>query len=264
MQVGSTSVFSTSSIARPDPAAVAAQKQQAAKDAIATLKQAKASQKDTAKAQAKQAVDRLKERIKMLRMMSGGDPKALAKMVAGLSKELAAAAKQYAAAGGTEAVSADATSSDTSAADPQSAKETPAASDTPSPEQDSAAAQIDDASATPQTADAPSQQTPEAAQKTDAYQKMVAGLEKQSQLLEAKSADAKDSNDFMKEVRALATQLKSYLKHAVAHMDKAQQATNPDAADADKSLQEVDKAINDANASSNALTAVGGTVNISA
>jgi len=251
-----------STIARPDPDAVAAQKLQAAKDAAATLKQAKSSQNDTTKAQAKQAVEQLRERIKMLRMMCAGDPKALAKMVASLSKELAAAVKQYAAAGGTETVSTEVAPADSSAATPASAdkpsaEDASAASDTPSADAESAAApQAADKSAAPQS--------PEAAQKTDAYQKMVAGLEKQSQLLSAKSAEAKDTNDFMKEVRGLANQLKTYLKHATAHMDKAQQATNPDAADAEKALKEIDKTINDAAASSNALTAVGGSVNVSA
>lgn len=74
---------------------------QDALDALNNLKTAVQSQKQQRKAAAKAKVDRLKAELDNLRLMSGGDPKAVARRAAQIARELAAAAKEYASSGGS-------------------------------------------------------------------------------------------------------------------------------------------------------------------
>ncbi|MGE5515359.1 MAG: hypothetical protein ACM31D_06005 [Bacteroidota bacterium] len=78
------------------PASEALQRSQ---QALNTLKQANSSQAQQRKANAKAKVDRLKKELENLRLM-GGDPKAIARRAAQISRELASAAKEYAASKG--------------------------------------------------------------------------------------------------------------------------------------------------------------------
>jgi hypothetical protein len=61
---------------------------------ITQLRSSKSNMAKLAKAAAEEKVRRIKEQIKMLKMM-GGDPKMVAKQIAQLSKELALAAREY-------------------------------------------------------------------------------------------------------------------------------------------------------------------------
>lgn len=68
-------------------------------EALNTLTRAVSSQKQQRKAAAKAKVERLKAELDNLRLMSGGDPKAVARRAAQIARELASAAKEYAASG---------------------------------------------------------------------------------------------------------------------------------------------------------------------
>ncbi len=70
-----------------------------AKSALATLKQRTSNASDQKKAAAKQRVDQIKARLQMLKMSSPVDPKILAQ----LARELKAAVRSYASAGGSPA-----------------------------------------------------------------------------------------------------------------------------------------------------------------
>ena len=68
------------------------------------IEQLRSSQKDVnerRKEAARQKVERLKAEIAALRMMASSDPEAVARQAARLARELSAAAKEYAAAGGS-------------------------------------------------------------------------------------------------------------------------------------------------------------------
>jgi len=68
------------------------------------IEQLRSSQKDAnerRKEAARQKVERLKAEIAALRMMASSDPEAVARQAARLARELSAAAKEYAAAGGS-------------------------------------------------------------------------------------------------------------------------------------------------------------------
>lgn len=83
----------------PDDQTPASEALQRSQQALNTLKQANSSQAQQRKANAKAKVDRLKKELENLRLM-GGDPKAIARRAAQISRELAAAAKEYAASKG--------------------------------------------------------------------------------------------------------------------------------------------------------------------
>lgn len=85
--------------------------------AIAQLNTNSQDMAQSKKAAAAQKLERIKEQIKMLMRMGGiGDPKANARQIAQLAKELAAAAQEYASAGGGGSPQQPATSADTVAA----------------------------------------------------------------------------------------------------------------------------------------------------
>jgi hypothetical protein len=89
--------------AQPPQRSRADQKLQDLKGAVQTLKTITVSASSQQKSAAAAKLEALKQRLKMLRMMSGGDPKALARAAAQLAKEIGQAAKDYAAAGGSPA-----------------------------------------------------------------------------------------------------------------------------------------------------------------
>lgn len=85
--------------------------------AIAQLNTHSQDMAQSKKAAAAQKLERIKEQIKMLMRMGGiGDPKANARQIAQLAKELAAAAQEYASAGGGGSPQQPATSADTATA----------------------------------------------------------------------------------------------------------------------------------------------------
>lgn len=77
--------------------------------ALSTARSSKTNIKEQAKAAAREKITRIKEQIKNLRMLAAGaDPKSIAQQAARLAKELAAAVKDYASAGGTDVITSSA------------------------------------------------------------------------------------------------------------------------------------------------------------
>lgn len=74
-----------------------------ARAAVESLKQRTSSASEEAKAAAKKKIEQIKARLQMLQMAMIGDPKGAARMAAALARELGAAVKEYAAAGGSTA-----------------------------------------------------------------------------------------------------------------------------------------------------------------
>jgi len=94
----------------PDKAAALRQEQRQAQELLQRLKSSKKDINEQRKAAAREKVERLKAQIQVLLMMSSGDPEAVARQAAHLARELSAAAKQYASAGGSVGLVGDVTS----------------------------------------------------------------------------------------------------------------------------------------------------------
>lgn len=100
---------------KSDPARAQALKQERERlgQTIAQLQSSRSDVSAERKEAARQKIEQLKAKIQALRMMAAADPKAAARQAAQLGRELAAATKEYASAGGsateTAAVSASGT-----------------------------------------------------------------------------------------------------------------------------------------------------------
>jgi hypothetical protein len=252
----------------------AAEKLQAQKDALATLKVLPKVTSDNAKMLAKQKVDQVREKIKQLKMLCAGDPKRLARLVAQLAKELGEAVKQYMAAGGS---AGDVAASDTPQAAPQdstsdektaSATEqgdaagktnAPESGDSPSSASADAPAQASQDQSLNQTSQSDGQKSSNAAA---AYQKTSDALDKQLQ----PSAADKDKADFLDEVRGLERKIKEALKAAKSALLRKGKSKDTD--DADEALKKLDQEMTNAESGSTAsalsTAGTGGTVNVSA
>lgn len=83
-----------------EAAKVLQEKREKSDELLRTLTQMTDGMKRERKAAAAQKVERLKKELENLRKFSGGDPKLIARQAARIARELGAAAKEYASAGG--------------------------------------------------------------------------------------------------------------------------------------------------------------------
>ena len=84
----------------PEKAADLRKKLEQAKGILDQIKAAKVDFDEQRKAAAREKIQRIKEQLKMLRMLAAVNPEAAARRAAQLSRELSAAVKEYAGAGG--------------------------------------------------------------------------------------------------------------------------------------------------------------------
>jgi len=175
--------------------------------ALQTLKSSKksndasAQRKAQTKAMAQQRIAQIKQAIKSLRQFHGLDPKAAARMVAQLSKQLAQAVKDYQSAGGNDASVAS--------ADTGSAAAPAATDDTKTPQSSAASAYAQTQQIT-----------------------VSAGRDDDKAFLNA-------ANEVKNDLRRFARQLKSSLKSRF--MPESMNPDLKDAVSAERSLDEVDR-----------------------
>jgi hypothetical protein len=178
-------------------------------------------QRAQANAMARQKVEMLKQRLKMLQMSSVGNPAGVARQVAQIAKELAAAVKSYVAAGGSAADVGTASSSNT---------------DTPSAD----AAQTGDATAQAAPADAEktsddsSNDSRAADDKTgetkNPYDKAIDAMNAQAAKNGKAAAEKQEDADFLTGVKAVKQKLKELLAHAKASLGQSNDADEADTA----------------------------------
>lgn len=223
--------------------------------AIAQLNTNSQDMAQSKKAAAAQKLERIKEQIKMLMRMGGiGDPKANARQIAQLAKELAAAAQEYASAGGGGSPQQPATSADTataiSGANDTSSNSTQsnsnvatgvsaATSGTPALTGTSGEILNADVVSSPATGAAlvdSSGQYQDMKERSDNnFQNKISGLQQKS------SSDDAD-NKFVTEVRNLAKQLKALAKLQEKRLLQAGvQAADSEMANAIQAINEVEK-----------------------
>lgn len=176
------------------------------------------------KAAARKKVEQLKALIRMLRM-GGGDPEATAKAVAQLARELGAAAKAYAGAGGGEASVATPAAAPEGAAAPEA---TPAPTD---PVEEAAAGKT--ASGEPSTP-------------ADPYRQVIERMQAEAADRARRSAGRDADARFAAEVKGLGAELEAMLRAAQrkARLDGERLNPNDDRA-ADEALTQVADAVAD-------------------
>ncbi|MFZ5747558.1 MAG: hypothetical protein ACOY45_07845 [Pseudomonadota bacterium] len=172
-----------------------------ARSAVATLKDLNSHRSDDAKARAEQKVRELKDRIAALRLVFAGDRKGLARAVAALARELGAAVKEYAAAGGNAAGLGNVGTAAGPAADAQIGAERGRTAETGTGEP---------------TATQPAAAEPAAQAGTDAYRARITRVK-----AEERRGDGTRDAEFARDVRALLRKLKAALADAPGDRDDA-------------------------------------------
>lgn len=226
-----------------------------AKAAVETLRQQSSSAADQRKAAAKKKVDDLKARIQALKMSMPSDPRALARMVAQLARELGAAVKAYGGNGGSMTDLASGASADTPVADgptsPSSAQPGPEAE----PRADGVTAEEagDGESGDADPSGAETRATP-----TDPYRKAVEAQQSQAADQARKAEGVKADSEFVTTVKGLISDLKAMAKKAEADAKRSgDKGSDADAGAAGAALEATDNQVDAA-----ARTLTGGMVSL--
>jgi len=230
-----------------------------AKQAIDRLNQIPQDIKQSRKAAAAEMVQRIKDQIRMLMMLGGGDPKARAQQIAQLAHQLAAAAQEYAAASG----------GDTQAS-------TTLTTNGPAVQSDPAAASGGDqgaaASAAPDTANAVASTTPDASAASAAVAASTittassadtqnpsqqVGEQIRSKVAEyaQNASESKADQEFAAEVKRLAALLKALAKQNEVHSPKhPERSTDREMESTNEALKEVERSLNSIDSANSAVT----------
>lgn len=222
-----------------------------AQSAVATLKQMNSASSSQAseqrKAAAKQKVDQIKARLRMLQMSGSVDPKVLAQ----LARELKSAVKGYTGAGGSVGdlgatpapASATASSPDAASAQAYSGDGAEAGANA----QNSQNAQTTSAEPDEKTGDGDKEAAANPADpraETNPYKRMAQEAEVRFAEAARHGEAAKADREFLSDVRNLANRIKSLAKSAAAA--KADPAKQRDGVEAEKAAAEALKQVEDA------------------
>ncbi|MFK0300432.1 hypothetical protein ACIQTU_14570 [Brevundimonas sp. NPDC090276] len=238
MNIGS--LFPAPATAKPETTTVREQRQQAlaearlndARAAVESLKQRGAEASERQKAAAKQKIEQIKARLRMLQMAMIGDPKAAARIAAQLAKELGAAVKAYAAAGGSTAgLGAPATAG----AEPASyavSGEVSSEAQAAAPSAEAPAEDHNDEVALAEDV---------AEKSANPYQQAIDAAQARINERARRHGETQADRDVLSEVKRLAAQIKAMARQAA---NKA--AGSPEGDEAERAVARMDREINDA------------------
>lgn len=226
--------------------------------ALESLKKSRTSIIEERKAAARQKIEQIKARIRMMRMSMPADPKAAAKMVAQLARELGAAVKAYASAGGAM--------SDIGGGASQGTGNTASATDATATDASGGETVASGAAATAETGEIPpSAETagkgPEDARRDDPYRQALDRQQADTADQARKTSETQADKDLMAEVKKLVRELKSMLRQSAQTSSTPEKGplSDQDAREAEKALASVEDAVADASAG---LTGVGVSITV--
>lgn len=186
-----------------------------ARAAVETLKQRTSSASEEKKAAARKKIEEIKARLQMLQMAMIGDPKGAARMASALARELGAAVKAYAAAGGSTAGLGA-----TSRAPMTGALEAGGAEAAPEAESGEVAAER----SSPETsAGAPAEEA-EAAKPSNPYQQAIDASQARINEQARRSSERQADRDTMDEVKRLAARIKAMAQRAAKDTPEGDEA----------------------------------------
>lgn len=260
------SILDSISQESPDKADALEKKLDDTKQADAQLRNIRQSLGQSQKADAAEKVKRIKEQIKMLKMM-GGDPKQVARQIAQLARELASAVKEY--SGGRSLALDSPVSGNTGVSGAAEGSSSPsvvqgnAAAGTAGVATDASALSVSSGTVTPAGAvstpeDTASTGTARGTQAENHGQDGDSARQKQNDALQEKIAEIRKNSsestatrEFIQEVRMLAAQLK-----ALANQQKQRTHQNEEHA-VDQGLNHMNQALAEVERNASNLTAAG-------
>lgn len=230
--------FKASDEAREERLAAAAEaKARDAKAALEALSQRRSQASEERKAAARKKIEQLKARLEMLQSMAAVDPKGTARLAAQLARELGAAVKEYAAAGGST-----------------SGAPAPAAP-APAPAEGQAEAQA------PTPVDGQAQGPTETGEREPAsggeddgkagnpYQKAIDEAQARAADLSRRGAEAKADMEFLGDAKRMAAQIKALIRKAADAQPDDRDALQPsEAQDARAAAAAMDRELAQASA----------------
>lgn len=201
------------------------------------------------KALARKKIDQLKARIRMLQMSASIDPKVTARMAAQLARELGAAVKAYAAAGGSTAeLGVGAAGAAPATGETAAQGETDSAPSEGDAAEGATAIPVDsDATAKDATADGRGAEDGKAA---DPYRKLIDEGNARSAALAKRTSESDADREFLTQAKGLANALKAALRQA-QNRQEAEALTPAERQAADKASADMDREIAEASASLN-------------
>lgn len=235
--VSLTTPFKASDAAREERLAAAAEaKARDAKAALETLNLRRSQASEDRKAQARKKIEQLKARLQMLQSMAAADPKGTARLAAQLARELGAAVKEYAAAGGTTSgMTAAAPAAEVAPTDGQAQAQAPAGGEV----QDRAAG----------AGETPRDGTSDEAKAANPYQKAVDEAQARSADIARRGSESKADLEFLGEARRMAAQIKALIRKAAEAGPGDQEALPPgEAQDARAAAAAMDRELAQASA----------------
>jgi DNA-binding transcriptional MerR regulator len=231
--------FKAADEAREERLAAAAEaKVRDAKAALEALSQRRSQASEERKAAARKKIEQLKARLEMLQSMAAVDPKGTARLAAQLARELGAAVKEYAAAGGS-------TSGLSAPAPAPSAPSAPAPADgqaqVPASVDGEAQAATDEGEPTPGGEDETKSANP--------YQQAIDEAQARAADYARRGAEAKADMEFLGEVRRMAAQIKALIRKAAEAQPGSDEALPPsEAQDARAAAAAMDRELAQASA----------------
>jgi organic radical activating enzyme len=212
-----------------------------AKQALDQLGNATQAINQSIKAAAAEMLKQIKEQIRMMIMLTGGDPKARARQIALLARELAVAVQEYASASGNSPQTSEASTAGSQNAATSSAEQGNSASTATNTTEVTTPSVQNVGNATPDTSPtttSPAEATPY--QPTSTHQMNEQLANKISEYNQTPSA-SKEDQAFALEVRKLAAQLKALAKQNEVRAHKGtDQSTERETANTYEALKEVE------------------------
>ncbi|RZJ17932.1 MAG: hypothetical protein EON91_07285 [Brevundimonas sp.] len=203
------------------------------------------------KALARKKVDQLKARIRMLQMSASMDPKATARMAAQLARELGAAVKAYASAGGSTAELGLASAGAAPATGEAGAQGAQGDADNAPADGEAADAITPAATTDPTTPDTTGNGRAEDGKTSaDPYRRLIDEGNARSAALAKRNSESDADREFLTQAKGLANALKAALRQAQNRQD-TEDLSPAERQAADKASADMDREIAEAGASLN-------------
>lgn len=230
-----------------------------ARNALRSLSKPPNQAAEDRKAMARQKIEQLKARIRMLQMSAAMDPKGVAKLVAQLARELGAAVKAYASAGGSTAdlgaiptaatPSADAAGADDAATATAEAATAEAATAEAASAETAAEEKAGDEAASASSDQAAAEGQEQAA---DPYRRLIDEVNARGLEMTRRGSEGEADREFMTQVKGMASALKAIMRQAQNRAKgEGGDVSSADAREGDKAMADLEKEIAEAGKSLN-------------
>ncbi len=231
-------------------AAAAEAKARDAKAALEALSQRRTQASEERKALARKKIEQLKARLQMLQSMAAADPKGTARLAAQLARELGAAVKEYAAAGGTTSgMSGGVPQAEAAPAEGQAQTEVQAGAQPGAQPEAQAGADAQAAPGTPSGEDGDPAPDQDGTKPANPYQQAIDEAQAKAADVARRGGEARADMEFLGEVKRMAAQIKALIRKAAEAQPGSDEALPPgEAQDARAAMAAMDRELAQASA----------------